>query len=166
MTTTPTEPSSQPWYRNLSWPWLVVLALMACFIWGNSLVPGEGSGSLSHWVMEVIHGALASVGLPYEWVTNFVVRKTAHFTEYLVLGLVAMQAFRPHRTTHAAPLLITALVLVMIPSLDETIQLFVGGRAGQVADVMLDCSGALTGVLLTLLGSCIWRAAHRHSHSS
>ena len=151
---TPTDPS-----RNLpvSWPWLVVLILMVCFIWGNSLVPGEESGSISLGVLEHIHGALASVGLPYEWITHHLVRKTAHFTEYMVLGIIAMQAFRPHRSQAALPMLVTTLFLVLIPSFDETIQLFVGGRAGQVTDVLIDCSGALTGVLLTLAFSWVWR---------
>ena len=59
--------------------WAVVTCLMALLIWGNSLVPGSGSGSLSLTVMEAIRGFLRGVGLPYEWVTNFVVRKCAHF---------------------------------------------------------------------------------------
>ena len=52
-----------------------------------------GSGSLSLTVMEAIRGFLHGVGLPYEWVTNFVVRKCAHFTEYMVLGILATHAF-------------------------------------------------------------------------
>lgn len=163
---TDSAPAQRPWHRKLAWPWLIALIVMVCFIWGNSLVPGEGSGNLSQWVVDVIKSALASLGLPNEWVTNFVVRKTAHFTEYMVLGLIAMQAFRPHRTTRALPLFATVLTLVLVPSLDETIQLFVGGRAGQVADVMLDCAGALTGALLTLLGSFLWRLAHRPKPST
>ena len=73
--------------------WAVVTCLMALLIWGNSLVPGSGSGSLSLTVMEAIRGFLHGVGLPYEWVTNFVVRKCAHFTEYMVLGILATHAF-------------------------------------------------------------------------
>ena len=38
----------------------------------------------------------------------------------------------------------------MIPFVDETIQLFVEGRSGQVSDVWLDLAGALCG----LLGLC------------
>ena len=34
---------------------------------------------------------------------------------------------------------------------DETIQLFVPGRSGQITDVWLDTAGYLTGALLTLL---------------
>ena len=73
--------------------WAVVTCLMALLIWGNSLVPGSGSGSLSLTVMETIRGFLHGVGLPYEWVTNFVVRKCEHFTEYMVLGILATHAF-------------------------------------------------------------------------
>ena len=156
MTDSSPQPASRPWH--VCWPWLAVLACMVCFIWGNSLVPGEESGSLSLTVLHHIHAALGAVGLPYEWVTHFLVRKAAHFTEYMVLGVIAMQAFRPHRSTSAAAVLVTALVLVLIPSIDETIQLFVGGRAGQVTDVLLDCSGALAGVLLTLACSWLWGA--------
>lgn len=156
---TPTADRPRPW--RVCWPWLAVLVLAVCFIWGNSLVPGEQSGSLSLSVLHHIHGALAAVGLPHEWVTHFLVRKAAHFTEYAVLGMVAMQAFRPHRSASAVPVLMTALVLVLVPSIDETIQLFVGGRAGQVTDVLIDCSGALTGVLLTLLASALWGTVHR-----
>lgn len=47
--------------------WAVVTCLMALLIWGNSLVPGSGSGSLSLTVMEAIRGFLHGVGLPYEW---------------------------------------------------------------------------------------------------
>lgn len=43
-----------------------------------------GVGSLSLTVMEAIRGFLHSVGLPYEWVTNFVVRKCCAF--YRVYG--------------------------------------------------------------------------------
>ena len=154
-------PADRPRPWRVCWPWFAVFVLAVCFIWGNSLVPGEESGSLSLGVLHHIHGALAAVGLPYEWVTHVLVRKTAHFTEYAVLGIVAMQAFRPHRSPSAVPVLVTALALVLIPSIDETIQLFVGGRAGQVTDVLIDCSGALTGVLLTLLASFLWGAIHK-----
>lgn len=73
--------------------WAVATCLMVLLIWGNSMVPGTGSGSLSLSIMEAVRGLLHGVGLPYEWVTNFVVRKCAHFTEYMVLGILATHAF-------------------------------------------------------------------------
>lgn len=154
------QPSTKPPHtrgtvrRGVSLPWLAAFLLMVCFVWGNSLVPGDESGALSMGVVELVQGALAAVGLPCDWVTNFVVRKTAHFTEYLVLALVGMQAFRPHRAPFsAARVALAAVAILAVPCLDETIQLFVSGRAGQVRDVLIDCGGALTGALLTLLAS-------------
>ncbi len=98
-----------------------------------------------------IRGFLHGVGLPYEWVTNFVVRKCAHFTEYLVLGILATHAFDFEGRRTFDVLLPTAVFLLLIPSIDETIQLFVPGRAGMITDVMIDCCGAATGVVLRYL---------------
>jgi VanZ family protein len=74
-----------------------------------------------------------------------------------VLGLVAMQAFRPHRIGAVWAAVAVALTVVAVPSVDETIQLFVDGRSGQVTDVLIDCAGACTGVLLTWLASRVRR---------
>lgn len=131
--------------------WGVAAIIMVCIIWGNSLVPGTGSGSLSLTVMEIVHGFLGWLGLPYEWVTNFVVRKCAHFTEYMILGIIATHAFDIEGGHKPVALLATAVFLVLVPSIDETIQLFVPGRAGMVRDVLIDCSGAATGVSLRYL---------------
>ncbi len=98
-----------------------------------------------------IRGFLHGVGLPYEWVTNFVVRKCAHFTEYMVLGILATHAFDFEGRRTFDVLLPTAVFLLLIPSIDETIQLFVPGRAGMITDVMIDCCGAATGVVLRYL---------------
>lgn len=140
---------------GISKPWLVAALVFSLFIWGNSLVPGEGSGSLSLFVVDVIRSALDAVGAPSAWVTNFLVRKTAHFTEYLVLGVLASRAFCVTRIAWRIDLLYLAVFLVMVPSIDETIQLFVPGRSGLVTDVAIDCCGALTGVLLSCAVSWI-----------
>ena len=131
--------------------WALAACAMVLVIWGNSLVPGTGSGSLSLSIMESIRGFLQALGLPYEWVTNFVVRKCAHFTEYMVLGILATHAFDLEGRHTFDVLLPTAGFLLLVPSIDETIQLFVPGRAGMITDVMIDCCGATTGVVLRYL---------------
>lgn len=133
---------------SVSLPWLALSILMIALIWGNSMVPGTGSSSISLSVMDAVHGFLAALGLPYEWVTNFLVRKAAHFTEYAVLGILVSQALDPAHTISGRSVAATALVCVLVPSIDETIQLFVSGRSGQVTDVLLDCCGAATGIAL------------------
>lgn len=141
--------------RRIAWPWLLATIAMVCLIWGNSLVPGEGSSGISLAVMHAIRDALSLAGIPSGWVTNFLVRKCAHFTEYAVLGALASQALGPWLARDRRAYLALALFLVAVPSIDETIQLSVAGRAGQVPDVILDCCGAATGSFLR------WAAARR-----
>lgn len=131
--------------------WAVATCLMVLLIWGNSMVPGTGSGSLSLSIMEAVRGFLHGMGLPYEWVTNFVIRKCAHFTEYMVLGILATHAFDIEGRRTFDVLLPTAVFLLLIPSIDETIQLFVPGRSGSPRDVAIDLAGVATGALLTWL---------------
>ena len=40
---------------------------------------------------------------------------------------------------------------MLVASLDETLQLFVNGRAGRVQDVLIDSAGALVGVLVVFI---------------
>ena len=136
---------------RLSKPWLFAAIIMVLIIWGNSLVPGSGSGSLSLSVVEAVRGALDALRLPSDWVTNFLVRKTAHFTEYAVLGVLVAHAFDPEHTAERMRLAAICLALVLVPSIDETIQLFSEGRSSQVTDVWLDSAGVLAGILVAIV---------------
>lgn len=153
----------------ISWPWFILMCLMIAVIWGNSMVPGDDSGGISLTVLAWVQGALGMIGLPYEWLTNFIIRKVAHFTEYLVLALIAMQALRPHRVSaqglsrkkRLVLAITTAAILIVVPSIDEgVIQRFIGvNRGPALRDVIIDCCGAATGALLTVLVSRL--RAHR-----
>ena len=80
----------------------------------------------------------------------FLVRKAAHFTEYGILGvLLALELanfVKGWFRRFVEPLML-ALTAAFI---DETIQLFVEGRSGQVMDIWIDISGAALGILITL----------------
>ena len=139
-------------------PWLAAMCLVILFIWGNSLVPGEGSGTVSLSVVDAVRGLLDAAGLPSAWVTNLLVRKAAHFSEYASLGVVAVRAWRPYLpaapTCRLAQVVATAAVLALVPVADECIQLLVPGRCGSVCDVALDWCGALCGALAAYAASC------------
>lgn len=114
--------------------WLLV-------IWGHSCLPAAQSGAESGALLVVVQDLLP-------WMTDHVLRKCAHFAEYAVLGALAAAAL--HTSAHFSwP---RALLPGPFAALcDETIQLFVPGRSGRIADVWLDTAGYLTGALLTLL---------------
>lgn len=114
--------------------WLLV-------IWGHSCIPAAQSGAESGAVLTVVQQLLPQM-------TNHLLRKCAHFAEYAVLGVLAAAALRTGaRFSWPAALLPGTFAALC----DETIQLFVPGRSGRIADVWLDTAGYLTGALLTLL---------------
>jgi len=62
------------------------------------------------------------------------------------LGVSVSAALDRHAHLDCARVLSIVSTVLIAASLDEVIQLFVPGRCGQVADVLLDCMGAITGV--------------------
>ena len=114
--------------------WLLV-------IWGQSCMPAAHSGAESGALLTLVQAFLPHM-------TDHILRKCAHFGEYALLGVFTAAALRTgtHFSWPAALLPGTLAALC-----DETIQLFVPGRSGQITDVWLDTAGSLTGALLTLL---------------
>ncbi len=78
--------------------------------------------------------------------SSYLVRKLAHFTEYMVLGVLMCSLLaRPN----ARPRFLWPEILCLaVASIDETIQLFSEGRGAAVRDVMIDLCGATLGVIL------------------
>lgn len=120
---------------------LLRLALIAtlCFIWSNSLVGKEGSASLSRTVTAWLNG----IGIP---VTEFFVRKAAHFCEFGLLGCELALLFWLRGGLSFQNLCNSAFAALLSAVTDETIQIF-SGRGSQVQDVVLDFCGAVTGIL-------------------
>ena len=121
----------------------LVLIATLCFIWSNSLVGKEGSASLSRTVTAWLNG----IGIP---VTEHFVRKSAHFCEFGLLGCELMLLFWLRSGVRFQNLCNAAFAALLSAVTDETIQSF-SGRGSQVLDVVLDFSGALTGILLVSL---------------
>lgn len=82
------------------------------------------------------------------WMTEHLLRKAAHFTEYAILGALSFCAFRFSSKYHLPTVLLCGMAAALT---DETIQLFVPGRSGQVSDVWLDFVGYLCAALVCLL---------------
>lgn len=81
---------------------------------------------------------------------QFVVRKSAHFSVYLALGICCFLAMNTYRIKSKSKAFTAVLICLLYAISDEIHQLFVAGRAGRVTDVMIDLAGAAVGVLLTL----------------
>lgn len=149
--------------RRVSVPWLVVAGVIVLAIWGNSMVPGVASDAMSHSALDGVRAALEALGIPAGWLTNFVIRKTGHVLEYALLGAVVCKGVDPEGRGDRWRLAAMALTLVLVPAIDETIQLFVPGRSGMVTDVCIDLCGAAAGAWLTQRAICVWRGRKKGS---
>lgn len=141
---------------------LAVLAVLA-FIWGNSLDSAAESSLKSGRMRELIRPLLELL-VGQGNVTEHLVRKLAHFTEFAVLGalllLLTAAAFRVRLQS-----VVNCLFFLTLAALtDETIQIFTG-RGPQVQDVWLDLAGGTAGLLTMLalvrLLRCLFRPRRR-----
>ena len=80
------------------------------------------------------------------------VRKTAHFTAYMGIGIMTAAAMRTYNIKLRYKLIIPVVIGLIYAVTDEIHQGFTPGRSPQVSDVLLDFCGVLTGIgLVTLI---------------
>ena len=81
---------------------------------------------------------------------DHIVRKTAHFTEYALLGAALLLLLRDYGRKH--PQITAWLIATAYAGTDELHQLAAqAGRSAQLTDVGIDAAGALAGVLLAAM---------------
>ena len=158
-------------------PWLIAarvvftLALAGCiwFIFSNSMAVAQVSSASSGRVLTLLQGALRRLGHPAlaQRLTQHVVRKMAHFCEYMLEGFLLMLCMRVYSRHPLGHITVPMLGGVLTALTDETIQMFSDGRSSQITDVWLDFSGVLTGILvgmfcLALCRMCYLLYKHRN----
>lgn len=126
-------------------PTAVLLVLVLCFIWGNSLLPASVSSALSLWVKAVVSSFLGEISSDAVAPTHTNLRKIAHVTEFAILGAVVASFFRWEFKKHGWHFLLSGIVVAFF---DETIQIFVEGRGAQVSDIWIDLGGYFLGGLV------------------
>lgn len=113
------------------------------FIFMMSQTNGNDSSSQSNFIAEIV---LKIINIDIETLT-YVIRKTAHMSEYAILFLLIYYGL--HKTITNKSILATSLFITFIYACsDEFHQLFIPGRSGQFKDVLIDTSGALIMLLI------------------
>lgn len=84
------------------------------------------------------------------------VRKAAHGTEYMILGILLMGALGSNGLDGRKRAVIAFAAGTIYACSDELHQLFVPGRSCQITDVMIDSTGVAAGVLLWAVMSAIF----------
>lgn len=144
---------------------LVLAVLWMSLIFFMSSRPGEESSKDSSWAGWMI-GETFVPGFD-DWSEDeqeeFVeridhpVRKTAHATEYAVLGLLTAGALIDRKGKICgiwSGVFIPCGIAALYAATDEFHQLFVPGRSGQILDVCIDSGGAFAALLVLALIRC------------
>lgn len=135
------------WYKYL---FIILTVFVIGFIWWNSSQNGEESSGISQMVLCKITQLFAYIGISTD-ITEHIVRKLAHFTEFTALGILlsidTVLFFEKIKQYVWFPLFSGLLVALT----DETIQLFPVERSSKVTDVWLDFSGVIFGTIILLV---------------
>lgn len=132
----------------------ILFILMLVVIWGHSMQDANTSSSESMWIVDW----LSDHGIE---VTEHLIRKLAHLTEYAILGYILslnwrnvlesnvfdfMTAFRNYFR-----ILGTMFDGLIIALIDESIQYTSEGRSAEVRDVWIDFGGICIGILFATI---------------
>ena len=134
---------------------IIILAAVMLFIWGHSMIPQSRSAEESLGMMIFLQKILDFLHIPVH-LTDHIVRKLAHVTEYAGAGLLLGLYFLPRvngggsckeKITSAA---IPFAAGLFIGFIDESVQMF-SGRGALVSGVWIDFAGICIGVILSII---------------
>ena len=79
---------------------------------------------------------------------NLIVRKSAHFTEFLILGILIYNVFNLYNINNKKKIIFCIIFCLIYAFSDEYHQLFIKGRSAQIKDVFIDFVGSFMGILI------------------
>ena len=130
---------------------LVITILIMAFIFLQSALPADLSKEESNLIVQALIEFLHVDAK----ILSFAVRKCAHFTEYLLLGMslfATVREYDPDGLERNEQWRRTALLSWGIGALyaltDEVHQAFVPGRSCEIRDMLIDSCGVAAGVLI------------------
>ena len=152
----------------------VFLVLLYKIIFSFSAQDAEASGSISRFFAEkcvemfnAVAGQNWSQTVLDKWASYWEhpIRKLAHFSEYACMGVLVYTMWRPWKERNRRLFLLVILWVALSAAGDEFHQLFVPGRYGSVADVLLDSCGGGFGMLLCVIGESLRRGQKQNGNN-
>ena len=130
---------------------IVLYCLYILLIFSNSAQTASESSQRSLRIVQQLNSLLFGGA---DIISEHLIRKAAHFTEFAGLGALGYACFKrgirvPASVFSAAASSVFFGLLTALT--DETIQLFVEGRSGQITDVWIDFAGVCFGTAAAIL---------------
>lgn len=126
--------------------WILLIMWMV-FIYMMSNQPATVSDAQSGGVILFLSKIGIDMNSIFGDIANFIIRKSAHFLEYVILALLVLNLLNKNlNTKHSYA--ITIVFVFLYACSDEIHQLFVPGREGAIRDVIIDTCGGITLILI------------------
>ena len=130
----------------------LLVLLWGCFICFFSSQTGTKSKKFTvHSIDKIVSVVKNSENIEKQFlIEKFItpVRKSAHFFEFLILGIVTYLLLREFHITSKRLFLSSFLFCILYACIDEFHQFFVPGRVFKVLDIIIDSCGSLVGIIL------------------
>ncbi len=114
--------------------WMILIFVMSSF-------PGNDSSNQSNFIVNIIANIFNINNLS---TLSFIIRKLAHVTEFLILGLLFTNVVHLYNKHNYWGIVYSFLYAIC----DEIHQYFIPDRACQITDMFIDLFGIILGFLL------------------
>lgn len=147
----------------LAWAFVAIWMIV---IFSLSSQQAEASNGLSKGVTEIIIDVVDRICLidietssTQNWIDklNSIVREYAHAGVFFVLAFFVIIAFRRSGLKGLNAFNVSFVLCIIYALIDEIHQIFIAGRAFELYDLALDCSGILIGLYLYNVIALIFR---------
>ena len=132
--------------KIINWSLLIIWMV---FIYFMSNQPATISDNQSESVILLLSKFGIDMNGIFGQLANFIVRKSAHFLEYMILALLAFNVLMMYFDINNV-LIIGIIFVFLYACSDEIHQLFVLGREGAIRDVIIDTCGGATLLLIRI----------------
>jgi VanZ family protein len=131
--------------------WWIMTVLWCAAIFYQSGKNADASDANSLYIVGLINQILMTMfGADAGVISNFIVRKSAHFLEYLILGILFFKSFFTGMNLRRE-LTVAFFCGLAYSASDEIHQLFVPGRTSKFGDVCIDATGVVIGLIIVAL---------------
>jgi len=137
-----------------------MMILIFCFSMEPAEKSDKTSGTLSQAVISIMypdydHFPSQKQHSVFDRVQHFV-RKTAHFTEYTLLGFLIRMCLESWIGNRRGNYMISWGIGTLYAVTDEIHQLLIDGRSGQWSDVLIDSGGVAAGAAIAAMILCFY----------
>ncbi len=130
--------------KIIAWVLLLIWMIVIFFM---SHQPGEVSSSQSDLILKIFNFIGIELNDYFGELATFIVRKAAHFSEYMILFFLAYNVSIKYTRTKQVRFLLIIFVFLYACT-DEFHQNFIPGRNMAFKDVLIDTSGGVLGYII------------------